>query len=234
MLERLRAIAVRHAPAVLATGFGVEGMVLVDLIAKHALSIRIITLDTGRLPDETLALIDRVRERYGVPIEVYAPDTKALESFVAENGVNPFYRSVELRKECCALRKSEPLKRALAGKGAWITGLRREQSANREETPFEEFDALHGLQKFNPLADWTSDEVWRYVRANDVPYNALHDRGYPSIGCAPCTRAVQPGEDPRAGRWWWEVSEVKECGLHYKPSRRVAADASALPQTATN
>ena len=234
VLERLRAIAARHAPAVLATGFGVEGMVLVDLIAKHSLPIRIVTLDTGRLPDETLALIDRVRERYGVPIEVYAPDTKALESFVAENGVNPFYRSVELRKECCALRKSEPLKRALAGKGAWITGLRREQSANRQETPFEEFDALHGLQKFNPLADWTADEVWRYVRANDVPYNALHDRGYPSIGCAPCTRAVQPGEDPRAGRWWWEVSQVKECGLHWRPGGRVAADPSPQPQTATN
>jgi phosphoadenosine phosphosulfate reductase len=234
VVERLRSIAASHAPAVLASGFGAEGMVLIDLIARHALPIGIITLDTGRLPEETLGLIDRVRERYGVPIEVYSPDTKALESFVAENGVNPFYRSVELRKQCCALRKSEPLARALAGKGAWISGLRREQSACRQQTSFEEFDELHGLQKFNPLADWTTDEVWRYLRANDVPYNALHDRGYPSIGCAPCTRAVQAGEDPRAGRWWWEVSEVKECGLHVKHSRRVTTAASAQPQTLAN
>jgi phosphoadenosine phosphosulfate reductase len=234
VLARLRAIAASHAPAVLATGFGAEGMVLVDLIARHALPIRIVTLDTGRLPEETLALIDRTRERYGVPVEVYAPEAPALETFVAENGVNPFYRSVELRRQCCALRKSEPLKRALAGKGAWISGLRREQSAYRLETPFEEFDALHGLPKFNPLADWTSDEVWRYVRANDVPYNALHDRGYSSIGCAPCTRAVRPGEDPRAGRWWWEASALKECGLHHRPARRETVDAAADPQTAAN
>ncbi|HVN35016.1 MAG TPA: phosphoadenylyl-sulfate reductase [Casimicrobiaceae bacterium] len=229
----MHSIASSHAPAVLATAFGAEGMVLVDLIARNALPIRIVTLDTGRLPEETLALIDRVRERYGVPVDVYTPDTRALESFVAENGVNPFYRSVELREHCCALRKSQPLARALAGKGAWITGLRREQSAYRQETPFEEFDALHGLQKFNPLADWTWDEVWRYLRTNDVPYNALHDRGFPSIGCSPCTRAVQPGEDPRAGRWWWETSEHKECGLHRRPARRVAVEASAHPQAVT-
>ena len=234
VLERLRSVAANHAPAVLATAFGAESMVLVDLIARHALPIRIITVDTGRLPEETLALIDRVRERYGVPIEVYAPDARALESFVAENGVNPFYRSTELRKQCCAVRKSEPLTRALAGKGAWITGLRREQSEHRQETPFEEFDAIHGLPKFNPLADWTSDEVWRYLRAHDVPYNVLHDRGYPSIGCAPCTRAVRPGEDPRAGRWWWEIAQVKECGLHSKPSRREAVGAAAQPQTLTS
>ena len=233
VLERLRAIAENHAPAVLATAFGAEGMVLIDLIARHALPIRIITLDTGRLPEETLALIDRTRERYGVPIDVYAPDAQALESFVTQNGVNSFYRSVDLRKKCCALRKSEPLARALADKGAWITGLRREQSESREDIAFEEFDALHGLPKFNPLADWTSDEVWRYVRANDVPYNALHDRGYPSIGCAPCTRAVQPGENPRAGRWWWEASSLKECGLHAKPPHRAAPSTGAHPQTVT-
>jgi phosphoadenosine phosphosulfate reductase len=235
VLERLRGIAARHAPAVLATAFGAEGMVLVDLIARHALPIRVITLDTGRLPEETLALIDRTRERYGLPIDVYTPDTRALESFVADNGVNPFYRSVELRKQCCALRKSEPLARALAGKGAWITGLRREQAASREETAFQEFDAVHGIPKFNPLADWSSDEVWRYLRAHDVPYNALHDRGYPSIGCAPCTRAVKPGEDARAGRWWWEdASEHKECGLHRRPARRANASVTAVAQTAAS
>jgi len=233
VLERLRSIAANHAPAALATGFGAEGMILVDLIARNALPIRIITLDTGRLPEETLALIDRTRDRYGVSVEVYAPDARALEAFVAGNGVNAFYRSVELRKQCCALRKSEPLARALSGRGAWIAGLRREQSANRQEIGFEEFDALHGIPKFNPLADWTWDEVWRYLHAHDVPYNALHDHGYPSIGCAPCTRAVQPGEDPRAGRWWWEASEHKECGLHRYPLRRATADATALPQTVT-
>ena len=234
VLERLRAIAAHHVPAVLATAFGAEGMVVIDLIARHALPIGIVTLDTGRLPEETLTLIDRTRERYGLPIEVYAPDSQALESFVAENGVNPFYRSVDLRRQCCALRKSEPLARSLAGKGAWITGLRREQSESRQEIAFEEFDAVHGLPKFNPLADWTSDEVWRYIRANDVPYNALHDRGYPSIGCAPCTRAVRPGEDPRAGRWWWETSSVKECGLHSRPVRRAVANTPAHPQAVTS
>jgi phosphoadenosine phosphosulfate reductase len=235
VVERLRAVVANHPPAVLATGFGAEGMVLIDLIARHALPIRIITLDTGRLPEETLALIDRVRERYRVSIDVHAPDTQALEAFVTENGVNPFYRSVELRKECCALRKNEPLRRALVGKGAWITGLRREQSATRNDVGFEEFDTLHALPKFNPLADWTSDEVWCYLRAHDVPYNALHDRGYPSIGCAPCTRAVQPGEDARAGRWWWEASEHKECGLHRRAVQRTGVDAAtpASRQTVT-
>ena len=198
------------------------------MIARHALPIGIFTLDTGRLPEETLSLIERTRERYGVTIDVYAPDTRALEAFVGENGVNAFYRSVELRKSCCAIRKTEPLKRALAGKGAWITGLRRTQSASRQEVAVEEFDPVHGLPKFNPLADWTSEEVWQYLRAYDVPYNPLHDRGYPSIGCAPCTRAVQPGEDPRAGRWWWEASEHKECGLHRQTPRRARArDADA-------
>ncbi|MEO8302627.1 MAG: phosphoadenylyl-sulfate reductase [Betaproteobacteria bacterium] len=214
VVGRLRDIATRHAPAVLASGFGAEGMVLIDLIAQHALPIRIFTLDTGRLPEETLALIDRTRERYGLPVDVYAPDAQALEAFVRQNGVNPFYRGVELRKSCCAVRKTEPLKRALAGRGAWITGLRRAQSTSRTMVATEEFDAVHGLPKFNPLAEWSLDEIWQYLRAHRVPHNALHDRGFPSIGCAPCTRAVVPGEDERAGRWWWEVSEHKECGLH--------------------
>ena len=217
VVERLRAVVANHPPAVLATGFGAEGMVLIDLIARHALPIRIITLDTGRLPEETLALIDRVRERYRVSIDVHAPDTQALEAFVTENGVNPFYRSVELRKQCCALRKNEPLRRALVGKGAWITGLRRAQSVTRGDLSLREFDAVHGLPKFNPLIDWSEEDVWTYIRARQVPYNALHDHGYRSIGCAPCTRPVEAGEDIRAGCWWWESPEHKECGLHRRP-----------------
>ncbi len=206
------------APAVFASSFGAEDMVLLDLIARHALPIRVFTLDTGRLPEETYALIDRARERYRLPIDVYTPDARRLQGFVREHGVNAFYASVELRKECCAMRKTEPLARALVAKGAWITGLRRAQSVTRSEVALEEFDAVHGLPKFNPLADWSDDDVWAYLRARNVPYNALHDRGYPSIGCAPCTRAVEPGEDVRAGRWWWEAPEHKECGLHRRPS----------------
>jgi len=212
--ESLRTIAARHVPAVFASSFGAEDMVVIDLIATHALPIRIFTLDTGRLPDETHALIDRTRKHYGLPVDVYAPDTRRVQSFVRAHGVNAFYDSVERRKECCAIRKSEPLARALVAKGAWITGQRREQSITRTELPLEEFDAAHGIPKFNPLAEWSTDDVWAYIRARGVPYNALHDRGYPSIGCAPCTRAVAAGEDIRAGRWWWEAAEHKECGLH--------------------
>lgn len=225
--ERLRNAATRHAPAVLASSFGAEDMVVIDMIAQHALPIGIFTLDTGRLPDETHGLIDRTRERYRLPIDIYTPDTRLLETFVRENGVNAFYRSVELRQGCCGVRKTEPLKRALAAKGAWITGLRRAQAISRHEVALEEFDSVHGLPKFNPLADWSDDDVWQYLRAHRVPYNELHDRGYPSIGCAPCTRAVEPGEDKRAGRWWWETSEHKECGLHPRSSGAVSRDRSA-------
>jgi phosphoadenosine phosphosulfate reductase len=212
----LHTIAARHKPAVFASSFGAEDMVLIDLIARHALPIRIFTLDTGRLPEETHALIDRTRERYGLPIDIYTPDTRLLQNFVRENGTNAFYSSVELRKGCCAVRKTEPLARALVAKGAWITGLRRSQSVTRAAIDTEEFDEIHGLPKFNPLADWSHEDVWHYLRANGVPYNALHDRGYPSIGCAPCTRAIEPSEDIRAGRWWWEQPEHKECGLHLR------------------
>jgi len=221
----LRDVAARHSPAVFASSFGAEDMVVIDLIAKHLLPIRVFTLDTGRLPEETLALIDRVRELYGLPVDIYTPDERLLQGFVREHGVNAFYRSVELRKACCGVRKTEPLARALVAKGAWITGMRRTQSLTRADLAIEEFDAVHGLPKFNPLADWSHDEVWTYLRANDVPYNALHDRGYPSIGCAPCTRAVAPGDDIRAGRWWWEAPEHKECGLHARRIPIVAAEA---------
>jgi phosphoadenosine phosphosulfate reductase len=213
----LARVAARHAPAVLASSFGLEDMVLVDMIARHALRIRLITIDTGRLPEETHALIEQTRDHYRLPIDIFTPDARLLQAFVRENGVNAFYRSAELRKGCCAVRKTEPLKRALVAKGAWITGLRRAQGVTRQNVPLEEFDAVHGLPKFNPLAAWSDDDVWDYLRAHDVPYNALHDRGFPSIGCAPCTRAVEPGEDIRAGRWWWEAPEHKECGLHRRP-----------------
>jgi phosphoadenosine phosphosulfate reductase len=216
-LAVLRRIAAQHAPAALASSFGAEDMVLIDLIGRHELPIRVFTLDTGRLHEETYALIDRVRDHYGLAIAVYTPDTHALEAFVKGNGVNAFYRSVELRQRCCAIRKTEPLSRALSGMKAWITGLRREQSVTRSDAKLEEFDIVHALTKFNPLIEWRDDDVWTYLRGHGVPYNPLHDRGFPSIGCAPCTRAIEPGEDIRAGRWWWENPEHKECGLHRRP-----------------
>jgi phosphoadenosine phosphosulfate reductase len=210
-------VAAAHAPAVLASSFGAEDMVLLDLIAQHVPAIGVFTLDTGRLPEETQVLIDRARDRYGIAIDVYFPEPTRIAPFVRTHGVNAFYDSVALRQGCCAIRKTEPLRRALAGKGAWITGLRRDQSVTRSALAHEEFDAAHGIPKFNPLADWSEDDVWTYIRSRNVPYNALHDQGYRSIGCAPCTRAVEPGEDIRAGRWWWENPENKECGLHRRP-----------------
>jgi phosphoadenosine phosphosulfate reductase len=225
-VDRLRQIEANHRPAAFACSFGAEDMALMDLIARHARGIEIFTLDTGRLPEETHDLLDRAREKYPVPIRVYFPDTAAVEAWVEQNGANAFYRSVAQRKQCCHIRKVGPLGRALEGKRAWLTGLRREQSAARVALAFEERDEAHGIPKFNPLADWSLDDVWTYIRANGVPYNALHDRGYPSIGCAPCTRAIQPGEDIRAGRWWWEEANAKECGLHphgEKTSRKEGA-----------
>lgn len=221
VLALLHRVATRHAPVALASSFSVEDMVLVDLIARHALPIGVFTLDTGRLPEETLALIDRVRERDGLVVDVYVPDTAELEAFVRAEGVNAFYRSVALRQRCCAVRKTAPLTRALRGKGAWITGLRRAQGVTRTDLAIEEYDEAHGLAKFNPLANWTEAEVRAYLATHGVPYNPLHDRGYPSIGCAPCTRAIEPGEDVRAGRWWWENPEHKECGLHRRPAARI-------------
>lgn len=203
-----------YAPVALASSFGAEDMVLTDLVAKYAPEIGIFTLDTGRLPAETHRLMQTVAERYALTVHTYFPDGAALERYQRANGVNAFYRSVDLRKQCCQIRKVEPLKRALAGKRAWITGLRREQAPGRQAVAESAFDADYGLQKFNPLADWSNAEVWEYLRRFKVPYNALHDRGYPSIGCAPCTRAVTVGENPRAGRWWWENGGGKECGLH--------------------
>jgi phosphoadenosine phosphosulfate reductase len=210
-----------YAPAVFANSFGAEDMVLTDIIARHYPDIGMFTLDTGRLPEETYSLMQEVTDRYGIRVPIYFPDPAAVEAYVAQNGPNAFYDSVELRKSCCHIRKVEPLKRALSGKLAWITGLRRDQAPTRKNLAQSEFDAINGLQKFSPLLDWSLSDVWAYLKQFDVPYNALHDKGYASIGCAPCTRAITPGEDIRAGRWWWEDPEIKECGLH--PGKRRAS-----------
>jgi phosphoadenosine phosphosulfate reductase len=218
----LAAVEKNHSPATLASSFGLEDMVVLDLIARDGLAIPVFMLDTGRLPKETLALVATVRKHYGLEIKTYHPWPGAIDAYAEEYGIDGFYDSVDARKGCCALRKVEPLRRALAGKRAWITGLRREQSDDRSDVAETTLDPVHGLWKFSPLADWSLDETWAYLRANHVPYNALHDRGYPSLGCEPCTRAVKPGEHPRAGRWWWEQEGArKECGLHEIPVRVV-------------
>ncbi|GAB7128816.1 phosphoadenylyl-sulfate reductase [Amantichitinum ursilacus] len=216
-LALLQRIGTEFKPAVFANSFGAEDMVLTDLIAKHNINIQSFSLDTGRLPNETYELMQKVHERYpSHPVQVFFPDAGQIESWVNANGINSIYDSIELRKACCHIRKGEPLKRALAGKTAWVTGLRREQSPTRTDLGNQEYDSGNGLEKFNPLIEWTEKDVWAYLRANNVPYNALHDKHYPSIGCAPCTRAIAVGEDVRAGRWWWENPENKECGLHVK------------------
>jgi phosphoadenosine phosphosulfate reductase len=189
-------------------------MVLTDLILRKKLNIGIFSLETGRLHQETLGMIDKVKAQYDYAITLFKPEASEVENYVAKNGLNAFYDSVEMRKECCRIRKVEPLNRALAGNKAWITGQRRAQSATRAELAAQEDDVAHAMQKFNPLTDWSEEDVWHYIRSYNVPYNPLHDKGYPSIGCEPCTRAIQPGEDVRAGRWWWENPESKECGLH--------------------
>jgi len=209
--------AATQRPAAFSTSFGAEDMVVLDLIRRDGLPIAIFTLDTGRLPEETYRLMQKVQNAYGPCVTTWFPDPQRLQQLVAENGVNGFYDSVDRRLACCAVRKLEPLGRALAGHAAWVTGLRAEQSMTRIGLPPREFDAERQLTKFNPLADWIAADIWNYLRAFEVPYNELHDRFFPSIGCAPCTRAITPGEDQRAGRWWWEQPEGRECGLHVKP-----------------
>lgn len=212
----------------LASSFGAEDVVLIDMLMKVAqgsmlnIQPRIFTIDTGRLPQETYDVMDRIKEKYKINIEVYFPDNKSVEDMVSKYGFNLFYKSVELRHLCCKVRKVYPLNRALKNLDAWICGLRREQSVTRVNIKKIEYEQRiidnqqRTIVKFNPLADWTEKQVWNYIKENDVPYNALHDKGYPSIGCAPCTRAIKPGEDIRSGRWWWESPEKKECGLHIK------------------
>lgn len=210
----LQRIVTQYTPAVFASSLAVEDMVLTDLILRNKLPIAIFTLETGRLHAETLGMLDKIQQTYGYVVTPFKPDQAAVDQYVATQGLDAFYNSVEMRKECCRIRKVEPLNRALAGNKAWITGQRRAQSTTRNALDIQEDDAAHGMTKFNPLADWSEEDVWQYIRSNDVPYNPLHDQGFPSIGCQPCTRAIQPGEDIRAGRWWWETPESKECGLH--------------------
>ena len=219
--ETLRHIAAEFAPVALASSLSAEDMVLTDAIARAGLPIGIFVLDTGRLHADTMDLITRIRSAYGLEIQIFQPDPQAVAQYVTQHGRDAFYGDLELRKRCCAIRKVEPLKRALAGKRAWITGQRREHSTNRAALPAHEFDAAHGLQKFNPLADWNEGAVWNYLRNHRVPYNPLYDQGYRSIGCAPCTRPVLPTEDPRAGRWWWEQAGHSECGLHVNKEGRL-------------
>lgn len=202
------------APVTFANSLGAEDMVLTDIIDQHQLNIDMFSLDTGRLPQETYDLMQTVRGRYKTPLRIYFPNVKQIEAYVADNGVNGFYGSVELRKACCHIRKVEPLRRALQGKHAWVTGVRREQASTRLDLKVSAYDISNRMQKINPLLEWSNTEVWEYLKQYEVPYNKLHDRFYPSIGCAPCTRAVTPGEDIRSGRWWWEAPETKECGLH--------------------
>jgi len=216
VLQLLTRIARDFAPATFANSLGAEDMVLTDLILKHKLPIQIFSLDTGRLPPETYDLMGAVEKHYKTQLTVFFPRADDVELYVRNQGINGFYDSVTLRKACCAIRKVEPLKRALAGKRAWITGMRAEQAATRGNLAVQGYDEGNGLEKFNPLTSWSEKEVWTYIKENNVPYNALHDKFYPSIGCAPCTRAISPGEDVRAGRWWWENPESKECGLHVK------------------
>jgi phosphoadenosine phosphosulfate reductase len=206
----------------LASSFGAEDVVIIDMMAKiDKNQAKVFTLDTGRLNQETYDVMDEIRVRYGIPIEVYFPDQKEVEDMVRARGMNLMYESVENRKLCCEIRKVHPLNRALSTLDGWITGLRRDQVVTRATTKKIEIDGAHGgILKVNPLADWTSAMVWDYIRENNVPYNKLHDAGFPSIGCEPCTRAVMQGEDARAGRWWWENAAQKECGLHFDPSKK--------------
>jgi phosphoadenosine phosphosulfate reductase len=199
----------------LSAAFGPEDMVILDLLVQLEPRPRVFTLDTGRLPQETYDLMECVRRRFDVELEVYAPESDDVESMVRAKGPNLFYESRENRLECCDVRKVQPLRRALATVDGWIAGVRRDQIMTRAATPKVGIDLMNGMiWKVAPLADWSEAQVWDHIRGRDLPYNDLHDRGYPSIGCAPCSRAVEPGADPRSGRWWWEQPDDRECGIH--------------------
>ncbi|WP_410528440.1 phosphoadenylyl-sulfate reductase [Sphingobacterium sp. SGG-5] len=200
--------------AVFSTSFGIEDQVITHMLAEAETKASVFTLETGRLFPETYYVWNRTLEKYGLPIKAYYPNTTAVERLVTEKGPSSFYESVENRKECCYIRKIEPLKRAIQGYEVWITGIRAEQSANREDMDFIEWDDANQIIKIHPLFHWTLSEVEDFLKQHHVPYNPLHDKGFPSIGCQPCTRAILPGEDFRAGRWWWEDRSKKECGLH--------------------
>jgi phosphoadenosine phosphosulfate reductase len=221
-IAALGAATATHAGRIVqATSLGAEDMVVTDLIARHALPIVVATLETGMLHGETVALIGRIEQHWGLAVEVWRPAEEAVVQFVRTNGDRAMYRSVALRKACCGVRKLEPLSRMLAGRSAWVTGLRREQSNARGDVPLHARDT-EGRLKLNALAEWSWGDVWHYIATHGVPYNALHDRHYPSIGCAPCTRAIAVGEEFRAGRWWWEDESLKECGLHVRQEETTA------------
>jgi phosphoadenosine phosphosulfate reductase len=197
-----------------ATSMGPEDQVITHMIASTDKSTRIVTLDTGRLFEETYDLVEKTNAKYGINIELLFPDFEKVQAMTSEHGINLFYKSLENRKMCCRIRKDDPIRRALMGQEAWICGLRKDQTVTRFFNRMVEWDAQHELIRVNPLINWTEKQVWEYIKGNDIPYNVLHDSGYTSIGCKPCTRAIKPGEDSRAGRWWWEQAEHKECGLH--------------------
>ncbi len=203
----------------LASSLGAEDQVLTHMAVNASPSVRIFVLDTGRLHPETYLVMAQTQKKYDIKHEIYFPNQDHVESMVREKGINLFYESIANRKECCNIRKVEPLKRALSTCTAWITGLRKSQGVTRTDMKVIEWDAAHNIIKINPLANWSEEEVWTYIKQNEIPYNTLHDQRYPSIGCAPCTRAVSPGEDVRAGRWWWETPDQKECGLHIKDGK---------------
>jgi len=205
-----------HGRVVYASSLGAEAIVLMDLIFTQVPQIDVFTVDTGRLPELTRQLLDRVSRRYQRPIRVMFPEALSVQNFVADHGINGFYDGLEQRQRCCNIRKVEPFKRAIAGYQAWVTGVRHEQSAARATSQPLEWDARYQIHQINPLLEWTDSDIWGYIRGNKLPYNPLHDQGYPSIGCEPCTRAIEPGQDSRAGRWWWESAESRECGLQPK------------------
>jgi len=215
LLVTLTDIARRYPKAVFASSLAAEDMVLLHALSVLDFPLAVLTLDTGMLPPQTLDLLATAQRHYGCTIEVWRPDAAAVQAYVSQpGGAYAFYESMELRKACCQIRKVVPLTQALQGRGAWLTGQRREQNVTRQALPVSEYDTTFGLYKFNPLAEWSHEEIWQAIAHFAIPYNALHDQGYPSIGCDPCTRAIKPGEDLRAGRWWWESSDSKECGLH--------------------
>jgi phosphoadenosine phosphosulfate reductase len=213
-LALLRQAVDAYGRVVYASSLGAEAMVLTDLIWTHVPGIDIVSIDTGRLPEETLTLLERLERRYQRRIKLYYPDAQAVQSYVREHGINGFYNGLGERISCCQIRKVEPFIRAVAGYGAWVTGVRHEQSEQRAEAEPISLDERFRLPKISPLLDWTESDVWTYIRAHQLYYSPLHDRGYPSIGCAPCTRAIEPGQEHRAGRWWWESPDSRECGLH--------------------
>lgn len=223
--ERLTFLTRGRRNPVFTTSLGLEDQVLTAALAETVPSVRIVTLETGRLFDETLALIAQTEERYGITIERFRPDSEKLADYIEQHGLNGFYESIEARHACCGVRKLEPLARALEGADLWITGLRRGQSGNRAAAPFAAWDSGRALLKANPLADWDLETIQAFADAHAVPVNPLHARGYPSIGCEPCTRAIKPGEDERAGRWWWENDEKRECGLHVPSATQQPATA---------